>query len=37
MPPHAAQLSSQDRWNVIGFLRTMQERAPTVPATEEQP
>ena len=37
MPSHAAQLSPQDRWNVIGYVRTLQERAPTPPPVEEQP
>lgn len=34
MPPHAAQLSAEDRWNVIAHLRSWQRReaAPPPPA-----
>jgi mono/diheme cytochrome c family protein len=33
MPPYAAELSSADRWAVVAFLRDLQRRKPSAPAT----
>ncbi len=32
MPSYASQLSREDRWRVIGYVRTLQAQAPTTPS-----
>jgi mono/diheme cytochrome c family protein len=34
MPSHASQLSVNDRWSVIAYVRSLQQEAPDAPVTE---